>query len=128
MKNQGLCVNGTKLHLPLHSLLLSKEFNKRMTCFSYSEYLVDTLMLFFCISASADETPCVSEQTGVMTTSNSILYPKLHFSISLHKESGELHINIVEGNPISYVVIVHFHNFIENYIAKIYASHENINM
>lgn len=41
---------------------------------------------------------CISEQTGGMTTSSSILYPKLHFSISLHKESGELHISIVEGN------------------------------
>ncbi|XP_067295594.1 synaptotagmin-13 isoform X1 [Pseudorasbora parva] len=51
--------------------------------------------------ASADETPCTSEQTGAMTTSSSILYPKLHFSISLHKESGELHISIVEAENIS---------------------------
>ncbi|XP_056615308.1 synaptotagmin-13 [Triplophysa dalaica] len=51
--------------------------------------------------ASADETPCVSEQTGVMTTSNSILYPKLHFSISLHKENAELHINMIEAENIS---------------------------
>ncbi|XP_065145556.1 synaptotagmin-13 isoform X1 [Paramisgurnus dabryanus] len=53
--------------------------------------------------ASADETPYTSEQTGAMTTSSSILYPKLHFSISLHKESGELHINIVEAENISVV-------------------------
>ncbi|KAG1971748.1 synaptotagmin-13 [Pimephales promelas] len=51
--------------------------------------------------ASADETPCASEQTGAMTTSSSILYPKLHFSISLHKKSGELHISIVEAENIS---------------------------
>ncbi|KTG41687.1 hypothetical protein cypCar_00027795 [Cyprinus carpio] len=51
--------------------------------------------------ASADETPCTSEQTGAMTTSSSILYPKLHFSISLHKENGELHISIVEAENIS---------------------------
>ncbi|XP_059368943.1 synaptotagmin-13-like [Carassius carassius] len=51
--------------------------------------------------ASADETPCTSEQTGAMTKSSSILYPKLHFSISLHKENGELHISIVEAENIS---------------------------
>uniref|UniRef100_A0A8C2ADV6 Synaptotagmin XIII n=1 Tax=Cyprinus carpio TaxID=7962 RepID=A0A8C2ADV6_CYPCA len=51
--------------------------------------------------ASTDETPCTSEQTGAMTTSSSILYPKLHFSISLHKGNGELHISIVEAENIS---------------------------
>lgn len=61
-----------------------------------------SLIFIFFILASADETPCTSEQTGAMTTSSSILYPKLHFSISLHKENGELHISIVEGNKHSY--------------------------
>uniref|UniRef100_A0A672SMK0 Synaptotagmin XIII n=1 Tax=Sinocyclocheilus grahami TaxID=75366 RepID=A0A672SMK0_SINGR len=51
--------------------------------------------------ASIDETPCTSEQTGAMTTSSFILYPKLHFSISLHKENGKLHISIVEAENIS---------------------------
>lgn len=63
------------------------------------------MFFLYCILASADETPCTSEQTGAMTTSSSILYPKLHFSISLHKESGELHINIVEGNPLSITIL-----------------------
>ncbi|XP_051991952.1 synaptotagmin-13-like [Xyrauchen texanus] len=46
-----------------------------------------------------DETPCTSEQSSPMMTST--LYPKLHFSISLHKESGELHISIIEAENIS---------------------------
>ncbi|TRY82397.1 hypothetical protein DNTS_002483 [Danionella cerebrum] len=50
---------------------------------------------------SRDETPCITQQTGAMTSSCSISYPKLHFSISLHKHSGELCINIVEAENIS---------------------------
>ncbi|XP_051573807.1 synaptotagmin-13-like [Myxocyprinus asiaticus] len=51
--------------------------------------------------ATADETPCTSEQSNAMMKRSSILYPKLHFSISMHKESGELHICIIEAENIS---------------------------
>ncbi|XP_052008199.1 synaptotagmin-13-like [Xyrauchen texanus] len=50
---------------------------------------------------TADETHCNSEQSSGMTKRSSILYPKLHFSISMHKESGELHIVIIEAENIS---------------------------
>lgn len=75
----------------------TKDFNENPKSLYFLR--TESALIFISFTpASADEMSCTSEQTGAMTTSSSILYPKLHFSISLHKESGELHISIVEGN------------------------------
>ncbi|KAL7833882.1 hypothetical protein AOLI_G00288420 [Acnodon oligacanthus] len=50
---------------------------------------------------SADETPCAVEQSSGMTTSSSVLHPKLHFSLRLHSQNRELHITIIEAENIT---------------------------
>ncbi|XP_066510487.1 synaptotagmin-13-like [Hoplias malabaricus] len=50
---------------------------------------------------SIDETPCAVEQSSGMTTSSSVLHPKLHFSLRLHSHNKELHITVIEAEHMS---------------------------
>ncbi|XP_028813038.1 synaptotagmin-13 isoform X2 [Denticeps clupeoides] len=50
---------------------------------------------------SADETPCTTELTGGMTTSSSIIHPKLHFSLTYSSQNKELHVTVIEAEHIA---------------------------
>ncbi|XP_063043812.1 synaptotagmin-13 [Engraulis encrasicolus] len=50
---------------------------------------------------SMDETPCSTELSRGMTTSNSIIHPKLHFSLTYNTHSKELHITVIEAEHVS---------------------------
>ncbi|XP_010880326.2 synaptotagmin-13 [Esox lucius] len=50
---------------------------------------------------SKDESPCARVLRNGMTTSSSIVHPKLHFSLTYHAEQNELHITIIEAEHVS---------------------------
>ncbi|XP_042186766.1 synaptotagmin-13 isoform X2 [Oncorhynchus tshawytscha] len=50
---------------------------------------------------SKDKTPCARALTNGMTTSSSILHPKLHFSLTYYTDQNELHITVIEAEHLS---------------------------
>ncbi|KAM9423327.1 synaptotagmin-13-like [Salvelinus alpinus] len=50
---------------------------------------------------SKDKTPCARDLTNGMTTSSSILHPKLHFSLTYYTDQNELHITVIEAEYLS---------------------------
>lgn len=51
------------------------------------------------VSDSTDDTPCGTELSNGMTTSSSIIHPKLHFSLTYNTQSKDLHVTVIEGKP-----------------------------
>uniref|UniRef100_A0A4W5NTQ9 Synaptotagmin XIII n=1 Tax=Hucho hucho TaxID=62062 RepID=A0A4W5NTQ9_9TELE len=49
---------------------------------------------------SKDETPCARDLTNGITTSSSILHPKLHFSLTYYTDQNELHITVIEAEHL----------------------------
>ncbi|XP_038825657.1 synaptotagmin-13-like [Salvelinus namaycush] len=50
---------------------------------------------------SKDKTLCARDLTNGMTTSSSILHPKLHFSLTYYTDQNELHITVIEAEHLS---------------------------
>ncbi|XP_041917150.1 synaptotagmin-13 isoform X2 [Alosa sapidissima] len=50
---------------------------------------------------STDDTPCGSELSNGMTTSSSIIHPKLHFSLTYNMQNKELHVTVIEAEHVA---------------------------
>ena len=52
------------------------------------------------LSDSCGEPQCADESAND-TVVSSLLHPKLHFSLTYHSQAEELHITVIEGEPIT---------------------------